>query len=150
MSAAAGSNRRVVLSLYKQLLRTGKEHPHYNFREFIMRRTREDFRENKVRFRLVLFRSFMCSISYRLLTVLLFEIRIFVTNILLLLLFFCYTSRQPSLSIVKEKYSQSPLQQNVSDPEVVKTLIAKGEWVGCCHHILVSKVLRLLSNLNVQ
>jgi len=37
----------LVLSLYKRLLREGSKFPSYNYREYVYRRTRDAFRENK-------------------------------------------------------------------------------------------------------
>ncbi len=44
---SAATTRKQTLQLYKQFLRHGKNYNNYNFREFVMRRAREEFRDNK-------------------------------------------------------------------------------------------------------
>ena len=39
--------RQEALSLYRNLLRTGKKFPNYNIREFVLRKTRQEFRINR-------------------------------------------------------------------------------------------------------
>ena len=39
--------RQEALSLYRNLLRTGKKFPNYNIREFVLRKTRQEFRRNR-------------------------------------------------------------------------------------------------------
>lgn len=45
MSAIVGRN--ATIGLYRQMLRAAKRFNNYNFREYALRRTREDFRKNK-------------------------------------------------------------------------------------------------------
>mmetsp|Transcript_364 Transcript_364/g.614 ORF Transcript_364/g.614 Transcript_364/m.614 type:complete len:90 (+) Transcript_364:56-325(+) len=42
--SSAVPTRAKVLSLYRSLLKTGKQYKDYNFREYIVRHVREDFR----------------------------------------------------------------------------------------------------------
>ncbi|CAG9809945.1 unnamed protein product [Chironomus riparius] len=45
--SATHQSRRLVLSLYKDLLREGSKFSAYNFRMYALRRTRDAFKENK-------------------------------------------------------------------------------------------------------
>ncbi|KAF8892956.1 hypothetical protein BD779DRAFT_1620877 [Infundibulicybe gibba] len=44
MSAVAPPSRRAILSLYTSLLRTSRSFSSYNFREYFLQRTRENFK----------------------------------------------------------------------------------------------------------
>ena len=39
--------RQDSLSLYRHLLKTGRTFPNYNIREFVLRKTRQEYRRNK-------------------------------------------------------------------------------------------------------
>ncbi|XP_070490949.1 protein bcn92 [Chironomus tepperi] len=45
--SATHQSRRLVLSLYKDLLREGSKFPAYNFRMYALRRTKDAFKDNK-------------------------------------------------------------------------------------------------------
>lgn len=47
MAPNISTSRTAVLSLYRNLLRTGGQFNQYNFREYALRRTRDAFREHK-------------------------------------------------------------------------------------------------------
>jgi LYR motif-containing protein 4 len=47
MATNISTSRTAVLSLYRNLLRTGGHFNQYNFREYALRRTRDAFREHK-------------------------------------------------------------------------------------------------------
>mmetsp|Transcript_4101 Transcript_4101/g.9339 ORF Transcript_4101/g.9339 Transcript_4101/m.9339 type:complete len:92 (+) Transcript_4101:79-354(+) len=39
--------KKEVISLYRELLRHGNRFSNYNFKEYVLRRTRDDFRSNR-------------------------------------------------------------------------------------------------------
>mmetsp|Transcript_15037 Transcript_15037/g.38244 ORF Transcript_15037/g.38244 Transcript_15037/m.38244 type:complete len:92 (-) Transcript_15037:463-738(-) len=43
----SGAARKEVISLYRELLRHSNRFSNYNFKEYALRRTREDFRANR-------------------------------------------------------------------------------------------------------
>eukprot|EP00283_Hemiselmis_rufescens_P010792 CAMPEP_0173436130 /NCGR_PEP_ID=MMETSP1357-20121228/15776_1 /TAXON_ID=77926 /ORGANISM="Hemiselmis rufescens, Strain PCC563" /LENGTH=91 /DNA_ID=CAMNT_0014401185 /DNA_START=106 /DNA_END=381 /DNA_ORIENTATION=- len=42
----SGAGKKEVISLYRELLRHGNRFSNYNFKEYALRRTRDDFRAN--------------------------------------------------------------------------------------------------------